>query len=306
MFIINLISSILGFGLNVILGLFKLIAVAMIAGIAFFKGYNPWIFAIIAFIMPWPLTFLSVFLIGTLPRKIQKFPSHIRHHSAFEGKNPIIASIMTLSAMIAKADGNVTKEEVRYIREFIIKTFGISASELNNYADCFEYGKNHPEEYTIFTNVISQYYKTRGDIIFALAFMFIGIAYQEGGNLEAKEIQTKKIILALGISDYHYQQFRAAYMAQSQGYSYEYNQYNQRPFGQPSQEDLVKKYSEVLGVSEDANLAEIKKAYRKLAKEYHPDKLAADSVPPEYIEFANQKMIEINEAYEYLEKVKGK
>lgn len=303
MFIIDLISSILGFGLNIILGLFKLIAVAIIAGIAYFKGYNPWLFAIIAFIMPWPITFLCVFLIGGLPRKVQKFPSHIRHHSAFEGKNPIIASIMTLSAMIAKADGSVTKEEVRYIREFIVKTFGVSPSELNSYADCFEYGKTHPEDYTIFTTVIAQYFKTRGDILFALAFMFIGITYQEEGNSKAKEIQTKKIILALGISEYHYNQFCAAYKAQSQGYSY---QYHQSPFGQPSQEDLVKKYSEVLGVSQDASLSEIKKAYRKLAKEYHPDKLAADSVPPEYIEFANKKMIEINEAYEYLEKVKGK
>ena len=70
-------------------------------------------------------------------------------------------------------------------------------------------------------------------------------------------------------------------------------------------EDLLKKYSEVLGVSPDASLAEIKKAYRKLVKEYHPDKLASGSIPEEYIAFANQKIREINEAYEYLEKMKS-
>lgn len=305
MFLIDLIGSILGFGISFILVILKLIAIAIIAGIAVFKGYNPWLFAIIAFIMPWYLTFLGIFLMGILPRKVQKFPHSIRHNPAFEGKNSIIASIMALSAMIAKADGSVSREEVRYIREFIIKTFGISANELNNYADCFEYGKNHSEEYTIFTNMITQYFRTRGDIIFALAFMFIGIAFQEGGDSSAKEIQTKKIILALGISEYHYQQFRAAYIAQSQGYSYQQYSYENYGYQTESQEDLIKKYSEVLGVSENATMSEIKKAYRKLVKEYHPDKLAADSVPPEYIEFANQKMIEINEAYEYLEKVKG-
>ena len=72
-----------------------------------------------------------------------------------------------------------------------------------------------------------------------------------------------------------------------------------------SREDLVKKYSEVLGVSPDASLSEIKKAYRKLVKEYHPDKLASGSVPEDYIAFANQKIRDINEAYEYLEKVKS-
>lgn len=305
MFLIDLLSAILGFGFNIIIGISKLIAVLAIAGIASFKGYSGWLFALIAFVMPWPLTFICLFLISSLPRKVQKFPSHIRHHSAFEGKNSIIASIMALSAMIAKADGSVTKEEVRYIREFIMKTFGISAGELNSYSDCFEYGKNHPEDYTIFTNVISQYFRTRGDILLALSFMFIGLAYQEEGNTQVKEVQAKKIVLALGISEYHYQQFRAAYIAQSQGYSgYQYSNYGS--YQQEPKEDLVKKYSEVLGVSEDASLAEIKKAYRKLAKEYHPDKLAADSVPPEYIEFANKKMIEINEAYEYLEKIKSK
>ena len=64
-------------------------------------------------------------------------------------------------------------------------------------------------------------------------------------------------------------------------------------------------YYEVLGIGKEASDDEIKKAYRKLVKEYHPDKLAADSVPPDYIEFANQKIRDINEAYEYLEKVKG-
>ena len=95
-----------------------------------------------------------------------------------------------------------------------------------------------------------------------------------------------------------------AYLAQSQQYE---QSYQNQGFGAgyTTQEDLVKKYSEVLGVSEEASMAEIKRAYRKLVKEYHPDKLASGSVPPEYIEFANKKIRDINEAYEYLEKVKG-
>lgn len=311
MFLIEIIGSILGFGLNLFVGFIKLIIVVIIAAIAAFKGYNPWFFALGAFITPWPISFLLVFFMSYLPKKFPKFPSHIKHHSAFEGKNPVIASIMALSAMIAKADGSVSKDEIRYIKDFISKNFGISAHEVNNYADCFNYGKSHPEEYMAFTEMIFGYYRTRYDYIRLLSYMFVGLAMKEGNDSAAKEAQTRKIILGLGVSEYEYQALRMAHMGQGQSYGYHYNQsYNQYTGGQgfggySSQEDLVKKYTEVLGVSPDASMSEIKRAYRKLVKEYHPDKMAAGSVPPEYIEFANKKIRDINEAYEYLEKVKG-
>lgn len=310
MHLLEIIGSILGFGFNTLFGLigliFRIIVVGIVAVVATFKGYNPWIFAIVTFITPWPISFLMILFVSYLPKKFPKFPKNIRSHSAFEGKNPVIASIMTLSAMIAKADGSVTKEEIRYIKNFIMTNFGIHSQEVNDYADCFEYGKGHSEEYLAFTQMIRGYYHTRRDYILALAYMFVGVAFQEGTDSSVKEAQTKKIILALGLTEYEYQAIRMAYLRQSQGYGQDYSYTGQQGFGgYTPQENLVKKYTEVLGVSEDASMAEIKRAYRKLVKEYHPDKLASGGVPPEYIEFANQKIRDINEAYEYLEKVKG-
>ena len=52
-------------------------------------------------------------------------------------------------------------------------------------------------------------------------------------------------------------------------------------------------YYEVLGVGKDADAKEIKKAYRKLAMKYHPDKNPGDKD-------AEEKFKEINEAYEVL------
>ncbi len=55
---------------------------------------------------------------------------------------------------------------------------------------------------------------------------------------------------------------------------------------------------EVLGVKEGASREDIKKAYRELAKKYHPDQFGANPLK----DLAEEKMIEINEAYEYLMK----
>ena len=57
-------------------------------------------------------------------------------------------------------------------------------------------------------------------------------------------------------------------------------------------EKLSQAYYHTLGSLPDATLAEIKKAYRKKAKEWHPDLNHAPG--------ARQKFIEVNEAYEFL------
>lgn len=58
-----------------------------------------------------------------------------------------------------------------------------------------------------------------------------------------------------------------------------------------------KDYYKVLGISRDADEREIKKAYRRLSKQYHPDKASAQGYTPEE---AQTKMAAINEAYEVL------
>ena len=301
--LLNIISYILGLSFSLFLSFVKIILVIILAAMAYFKGYNPWIWGGLTLILPWPVPIFTLIIMSYLPKKYPKLPKEIRQNPAFEGKNPVIASIMALCAMIAKADGNVTKGEIRFIRQFIKGHFGISNEEMNTYEAAFNYGKSHPEDYLFFTDIISGYYRTRRDYVMALAYLFVGVAMQEGESSAAKEAQTKKIVIALGVSEYEYQALRMAFQRQSGGYE---QSYSGQGFSQYSnQEDLVKKYTQVLGVREDASMAEIKKAYRKLVKEYHPDKLSSGSVPPEYIEFANQKIRDINEAYEYLEKVKG-
>lgn len=299
MFIFDFLMELLGLGMSLFLWLIKFALAGLVGAIAYFKGRNSWIWAGLTLILPWPFPIFILIGICYMPKKYPKLPKEIRDEPAFKDKNPVIASMMALSAMIAKSDGSVTKDEIHFIKQFIAGHFGMSASELNSYAEAFDYGKGHPEHYQIFTQVVKTYYGHRRDIILALAYLFIGIAMQGGDTNTAKENMTRQILLDLGISAYEYQAIRAAFTGESYGY-----QGGGNPSMQ-SREDLVKKYSEVLGVSPDASLSEIKKAYRKLVKEYHPDKLASGSVPEDYIAFANQKIRDINEAYEYLEKVKS-
>ncbi len=68
--------------------------------------------------------------------------------------------------------------------------------------------------------------------------------------------------------------------------------------------DLSHHYA-ILGLEDGADMSEVKKAYRKLVSEYHPDKVVSKGLPEDFIKFAEEKFREINESYEAIQKAKG-
>ncbi len=70
---------------------------------------------------------------------------------------------------------------------------------------------------------------------------------------------------------------------------------------QPSHSDA---YS-VLGVASSASVAEIKKAYRRLMNQHHPDKLASKGLPESMIKMAKEKTQQISAAYDLIRQERG-
>ncbi|MGA1931209.1 DnaJ domain-containing protein [Arcobacter sp. YIC-464] len=62
----------------------------------------------------------------------------------------------------------------------------------------------------------------------------------------------------------------------------------------------------ILGVNENDDMNTIKKAYRKLIREYHPDIISSQDKDEAYIEEATAKTQEINQAYQVIKDLKGK
>ena len=61
----------------------------------------------------------------------------------------------------------------------------------------------------------------------------------------------------------------------------------------------------LLGLSSDATNDEVKKAYRSLEREYHPDIIKAQGASDDYLRTATEKVQEINAAYEMIKKSRG-
>lgn len=309
--LLELIQSLFSFGYSVLSFMFSLMLAVVIGLTMSAKGRNGLLWGIAGFFFPWII--LVTFLI---PAKQPKLHSSIRNHPAFQGKNPVVASIMALAAMVSKADGRVTKEEVALVRNFVRRQFNVSAEALNTYEGAFNYGKEHPEAYEVFTSLLSQY--RRYNIVTAVSYLFVGMAMHDGQMSDVEDNLLRKITNGLGLHEYEYQSikqhvgrggnqdnsyqryggFQGGFGGFQQGYQRQYQQAG------PSHVDMTKKYCDVLGVPVDADMSTIKKAYRKLAKENHPDKMAQDGMPESYIKYANERIAEINEAYDWLKEAK--
>lgn len=72
-----------------------------------------------------------------------------------------------------------------------------------------------------------------------------------------------------------------------------------------SEPQPLSKAYDILGVSKDASDAEVKKAYRRLMSQHHPDRLIAKGLPEEMIKLATEKTQEIKAAYEQVKNSRG-
>ena len=143
---------------------------------------------------------------------------------------------------------------------------------------------------------------------FDLIRMFLEIQLQvafNDGELHPNERQVLHVIAEeLGISRGQFEQFLRMMEGGQHFGGQQQGGYSHGGFQQPQGPTLADA-CKVLGVKEEDDATTIKRAYRKLMSEHHPDKLVAKGLPPEMMEMAKQKAQSIQAAYDLIKREKG-
>jgi DnaJ like chaperone protein len=181
-------------------------------------------------------------------------------------------SLLVLVAAVMKADNKIMRSELNYVKQYFIKNFGQDSA-----AEAIKMLKDLLKQDIPLYQVCEQIrtnldYSSRLQL---LHFLF-GIAAADGSINEKEQDVIEVIASRMGISQKDKNSIKSMFIEETD-YAYK-----------------------ILEVDPAASNEEIKKAYRKMANKYHPDKVS--HLGEDFQKVANQKFQKVNEAYEKIKK----
>lgn len=200
----------------------------------------------------------------------------------------------TFSVMghIAKADGRVTEDEIQHARN-TMQRLGLDEEARESAIRLFNEGKK--PEFPL-DEVLQQFRKEVGRR-HNLTQMFIEIQIQAAfadGKLDQTEEQLLlHICQKIGIPEFVFRRIKGMFEAG-------FGQQGGAGARADSQSMSLADAYKMLGVNETDSEAEIKKAYRRLMSQHHPDKLVAKGLPEDMVQDATEKTQQIRKAYEQI------
>jgi DnaJ like chaperone protein len=233
----------------------------------------------------------GVFLGHMVDRFLQGLGGSNRVRDAFFG-----AMFSTLGH-INKADGRVTKAEIA-AAEQLMHRLQLTEAERQRAIRFFQQGKEEDFDLEATLKEFARHSMLRHE----LRIMFIELlleAAMADGTLSANE---KAILVrSCQVLNIPANVFSAMLRARQGGGGYSQG-YQQRV---PTQGESLQQSYAALGLKSDASQQEIKRAYRKLVSQYHPDKLISQGLPEEMMEMSKKRVREINAAYDKIKASKG-
>ncbi len=201
-----------------------------------------------------------------------------------------------LMGKMAKADGQVSQNEIKWA-EHVMARMQLNPEMRKQAIDLFGQGKSDSLDLEAELKDFKRHVGRHANLI----QMFLEIQIQAGyadGNLSQPEIALlQKVCATLGISAFRFEVIHQRIKAERAFAKSNYQQYGG---GQPqySEAEKLKEAYSLLGVDAGVSDSELKKAYRRLMNQHHPDKLVAKGLPEEMMEIAKEKTQEIQAAYE--------
>lgn len=222
--------------------------------------------------------------------------------NALNPQDAFFRATFTVMGKLAKADGRVSEEEIQYARE-VMNRMGLSDERRREAMELFSQGKESDFDISEVLRPLSALIRYR----IPLKMMFVEIQLQaamaDGKVSEAETIIIREVCRLLQMS----QAEMAALMARMQSqFSYQQHSYQSHHGGYVSEQELLKESYGVLGVAESVSDAELKKAYRRLMSQHHPDKLVAKGLPEDMMQLAKEKTQEIQAAYDRIREARKK
>jgi DnaJ like chaperone protein len=185
-------------------------------------------------------------------------------------------NLLSLCSLVIKADGQVSKSEMDYVQQYFVSTYGKEKANaiFRNFNEINKKGEISAQKVCTF---LAQ--RTRYEVRLQLLHFLFGIAQSDGTISNPEVLKIREIAGYLRVSLNEFDSIKAMFIKSAN------NSYK------------------ILDVEKSATDLEVKKAYREMAKKYHPDRV---NTQDEAIKKgAEEKFKQVQEAYETIQKERG-
>ena len=187
-------------------------------------------------------------------------------------------AVIALRAKMAKADGQVTPDEVAAFRQIL----DVPEEELKNVGRVFDVARKDARGFEPYARQVAKMFAERPAVLEELLDALFHIAKADRIMHPQEEEFLREVATIFGFDDAKFARIRASHVGA----------------------DAADPYA-ILGVAHDADDDAVRAAWRVLIKENHPDKLMAEGLPQDFLDLATKKMAAINAAWEEIRKQRG-
>jgi DnaJ like chaperone protein len=179
--------------------------------------------------------------------------------------------MIALSAKMAKADGVVTGDEITAFKQL----FEIPDAERRNVARLFNLAKQDVAGFEAYARKIAGLFAEGAEIFEDIVDGLFHIAKADGMVHEDELAFIARVAQVFGLSEAAFARISSRHVVPEEGDPYL-----------------------ILGIDRAASNDDVKRHYRRIVQETHPDKLMARGVPAEFIAIATAKLAALNGAYD--------
>ena len=234
--------------------------------------FGKWLGGGLGFVMGGPIGGLLGFILGSVIDSTTDQPSVYSSGSVQTARGDFGMSLLVLVAAVMKVDGAVVKSELEYVKQFFVRQFGRESAK---------------EAVLLLKDILKQDIKVRDICVqisrnmdyssrLQLLHLLFNVSLADGKINKAEIDLIEKMSGALGLSSSDFVSIRNMFIPETDS-SYK-----------------------ILEIEPSASNDELKKAYRKMALKYHPDKVS--HLGEDFRKTADEKFKKVNEAYDKIKR----
>ncbi len=201
-----------------------------------------------------------------------------RNNGSADRQIAFTMGVIALGAKMAKADGVVTRDEVRAFKE----AFQVPESEAQNVARFFDLAKKDVAGYESYAKQLAGLFRDDPAMLANILEALFHIATADGILHPREKDYLATVARIFGLSPAEFSYMLARHVTAERESPYD-----------------------ILGVTPQVSDEELRRHYRRLMADNHPDKLIARGLPQEMIDIATSKIAAMNQAYDEIRKERG-